>query len=61
MKATIRVDLPGCSAGDAQRALREACGALLREGVISAYEFEIESAHGTVGDKCILSGDTVVA
>ncbi|HXX80430.1 MAG TPA: hypothetical protein VEI46_02720 [Thermodesulfovibrionales bacterium] len=61
MKARIFVTLDTASVEEAQRLLMTLGEGLVARGSIRDYRFEIETDHGIVTEKCILSEDRVIA
>lgn len=61
MKAVLTFDLKAETAEEAQKILGEICDELCRTNRLSDYRYEIETAEGLVTEKCVLSGDKVIA
>jgi hypothetical protein len=61
MKARLSVTLNTVSVEEAQRLLSTFGEGLVASGSLSDYQFEIETDQGIVTEKCILSGDRVIA
>lgn len=61
MKARLSVTLNTASVEEAQRLLSTFGEGLVASGSVRDYQFEIETTQGIVTEKCILSGDRVVA
>jgi hypothetical protein len=61
MKATLRITLKTDSAEEGQQFFHDLCEKLKKERVILDCRFEIETAEGRVTEKCVLSGETVIA
>jgi hypothetical protein len=61
MKATLQIDVNASSPSEAQRLLLDACEKMKLEGLIKEYHFEFDTLDGLVTEKCILSGEKVIA
>jgi len=61
MKASLLVTLNTGPAEEAQRLLSTLGEGLVASGTVRDYQFEIETDQGIVREKCILSGDKVIA
>lgn len=61
MKAKISITLKSPSAEEAQELLNTLCEGLVADGSIESCTFEIETEMGIVTEKCILSGERVIA
>jgi len=61
MKARLWVTLNTASVEEAQRLFSTLGEGLVASGSISDYQFEIETSQGIVTEKCLLSGDRVIA
>jgi hypothetical protein len=61
MKARLLLTLDTASVEETQRLLSTLGEGLVASGSICDYQFEIETDQGIVTEKCILSGDKVIA
>ncbi|MGQ9694027.1 MAG: hypothetical protein ACUVWV_04705 [Thermodesulfobacteriota bacterium] len=61
MKAVLRMNLKTMSPEESQQLLLDLCEKLKRDKLIADYHFEIETPDGPVTEKCLLSGQKVIA
>lgn len=61
MKARLLLTLDNASVEETQRLLSTLGEGLVASGAVRDYRFEIETDQGIVTEKCILSGDRVIA
>lgn len=61
MKARITLDLAVAPIEQAQKFLQLICEGLVQTGSAKDFSFEIDTDQGVVTEKCVLSGDRVIA
>ena len=61
VKAVLHIDLKTSSPEEGQRILFDLCEKLKQEKTVEEYHFEIETTEGPVTEKCVLSGEKVIA
>lgn len=61
MKAVLQMNLKTKSPEESQQLLLDLCEKLKRDKLIADYHFEIETLDGPVTEKCLLSGQKVIA
>jgi hypothetical protein len=61
MKAVLHLDLKTASPEEGQRILFDLCENLKQKEFVEDYSFKIETAGGSVTEKCVLSDEKVIA